>query len=90
MRLDEDVDGFLLVTVFLFLLVLSLDDFRDPCVSTVPLSEALEDAQARHTPLALWMFAGIWSLALPLELIDDKLFDRRVFFLFPCRPELNE
>ncbi|KAL1420440.1 hypothetical protein MTO96_024264 [Rhipicephalus appendiculatus] len=56
----------------------------------VPLSDVPEDAQAKHIPLALPMFASVSCLALPLELIDDKLLHRRVLALLLRRAELND
>lgn len=90
MRLLDDRDEGFLAAVFLPLPVLTLDDFTDPRVTVLPVVEVPDDRQAKHTPLALQMFASILCLVLPLELNDDRLLDRRVLVLLPCRTELTE
>lgn len=90
MRLLDDTDEGFLRAIFLPLPVVTLDDITDPRVSVLPVAEVPDDRQAKHTPLALQMFAGIPCLALPFELNDDKLLDRRVLVLLLCRTELTE
>lgn len=90
MRLLDDIDEGFLRAIFLPLPVVTLDDITDPSVSVLPVAEVPDDRQAKHTPLALQMFAGILCLALPFELNEDKLLDRRVLVLLLCRTELTE